>query len=223
MPIGQRRQFCCNTCNRVWNGEPNVTSICFSCRAAGELVPEGQEIELQQFQCTSSQCDGQAWYARRVSSTCRDCGVTYDPLPLGIIVEYHQFVCENADCRELGRRWEKMATRSKCRICNHYGRMVPTGEEIGVFICKFRCDCEQCDCPTDRLPYTSRCRMQCTTICYRCRGMGHNNYRNSPYTFRPRRFGIKKMTDNVHGCSDCNDGSKDCPNTRSSRVLAGAQ
>ena len=206
----ERRQFRCEKCDgRSWFGLPDTRSQCFKCSGYGELVPVGQETEcVRQFQCAA--CDGRAWYARAERSGCRECGEYGNLVPVGEELEYRQFVCTNEDSTCRGRKWEEMAEKSKCRICNRYGEMVPTGEEVGVFICKFVCDCNKRNCglgeDQNLHKYTVQCRMQNTAECYSCRKDGVK-----PYAFRPLHHGINKSTDNVHSCSECN-GSGDCPN-----------
>ena len=203
---GVRRQFSCTSCDgRAWLDRPEVLSVCRQCNQPGELVEEGEEIEPRQFQCET--CDGRVWYERAERSKCHDCENYGRLVPEGREIEYRQFVCDNAACEHLGHRWQTMAERSECRHCSEHGEMVPTGEEVGVFICKFNCECDECDCTND---YTVRCRMCNTAVCYRCRRRGHE-HNVSPYGFRPLRFGIRRMTDNIHSCSDCN-GSGNCPN-----------
>ena len=206
MPEGERRQFRCNSADcggRVW-AEAAVVSTCYGCNQQGQLVPVGEEIQLRQFKCD---CDDHAWYDRAEISVCRSCNENGVLIPIGKELEYRQFKCDNCD----GRRWIAMAERSQCRLCNNSGELIPVNEEIGVFVCKFVCDCdeEQCGCARNRKEYRVICEMSDTAICYRCRDSDHHV---TPYGFLPRRR-IRRMTDNTHSCSKCN-GSGDCPNLR---------
>lgn len=109
-----------------------------------------------------------------------------------------QFQCKNEKCCAHGRTWLKRTIPSQCNKCGEDGQLIPKGEEIGVFVCKFKCECGR--------QYTVKCRMQDTAKCYKCRK------HNSPHGFIPR-WNIKKKTDNVHSCSRCNDGRDGhCPN-----------
>lgn len=89
--------------------------------------------------------------------------------------------------------------RSRCHSCNRMKDAVPRGEEEGVFICFFVCQCGK--------KYTVRCTMQDTAPCYSC---------GDPYVpschFEPRKKIVRK-TNQKHNCSSCN-GSGDCPNMR---------
>ena len=206
-----RRQLQCENCDgRAWLQEnPDISSQCYNCGRPGELVPEGQEIELHQFRCGN--CDGQAWYKRAERSRCIDCGQYGEKVPAGKEIKYSQFVCRNAKCPRNGlHRWEKMAEESKCRFCGEYGEMVPSGEEQGVFICKFSCDCD-CVCGNS---YTVRCQMSDTAVCYECLDYRDHRHEVSPYAFLPLRFGIKRTTNKVHSCSSCYDTPGNCPNFR---------
>ena len=108
-----------------------------------------------------------------------------------------QFQCNHCG----GRTWFERAARSQCRKCKNDGTPIPRGEEIGVFACKFKCDCGN--------EYTVLCEMTDTAECYACKAPGV-----SPYEFWPRQY-IKKKSDNVHSCSKCEHlPAGGCPNLR---------
>ena len=207
-----RRQFKCDPCGgRAWHSGA-AASTCFRCNGAGELVSEGQEIPLRQFKCD---CDGHAWYERVERSLCRSCNEYGEVVPVGEEMEYRQFMCENCN----RRRWIAMAEVSKCRECKNDGVLIPVNEEVGVFVCKFICDCSKqgCGCAnhSEKYEYRVTCEMTDTAQCYRCRDSGRHEHHVKPYGFLPRRS-IKRMTDKEHSCSKCN-GSGDCPNLRRAR------
>ena len=170
--------------------EAAVVSTCYRCNQQGQLVPVGEEIQLRQFKCD---CDDHAWYERAEISVCRSCNENGVLIPIGEELEYRQFKCDNCN----GRRWNAMAERSQCQLCNNFGELIPVKEEIGVFVCKFVCDCEQCGCARNREKYHVICEMSDTAICYRDSGHLYHHV----------------TTDNTHSCSKCN-GSGDCPNLR---------
>lgn len=211
VPSGQEieiSQFKCDNCNgRAWYGRAQQ-SKCRNCDEYGVPVPDGEEIEVSQFKCNN--CDGRAWYERAERSLCKICNMQGAEVPEG--EEWRQFKCDH--CNERG--WIAMAERSKCRFCNRYGTLIPTGQEVGVFVCKFMCTCDRCNCTSRMDPdapyeYTVVCEMTDTAKCYSCRDRGHN-HRNSPYGFTPRRR-INRKSNNVHECSKCY-GCGDCPNLR---------
>lgn len=93
------------------------------------------------------------------------------------------------------------AGTTQCHICKNQKQPVPRGEELYVHICHFSCSNGH-----QLRQYTVRCKMSDTAPCYApdCKAQV------SPHSFSPLRR-IKKCTDNVHNCSECN-GEPDCPN-----------
>ena len=85
--------------------------------------------------------------------------------------------------------------------CGRNDEMIPEGEEVGVFVFRFDCDCGA--------HYTVKCRREDTAKCYECRERGRDQD-NIPGNIIPRQF-IKKRTDRVHSCSRCR-GNGNCPN-----------
>ena len=149
------------------------------------------------------------WIDSTATSKCRECGGDGERLPEGEVVELRQFKCE---CD--GHVWYSRAEKSNCNKedCEKLVDAVPVGQEEGVFVCKFECDCEleNCDCANDPEPYEYRvrCQMNDTAKCYRCRDSGHDEYHVAPYGFLPRQH-VRKTTNNEHSCCQCN-GSGNC-------------
>ena len=106
-------------------------------------------------------------------------------------------MCETEDCSQEGRTWLRRDTFCECRECGEEAALIPEGEEIGVFVFEFNCDCGN--------DYTVKCRWEDTAECYQC---GQQD--NPPVRFIPRGF-IEAKTDNIHSCSRCN-GQGNCPN-----------
>ena len=147
-------------------------------------------------------CGKRGWIDSNTTSKCRECGGDGERLPQGVVVELRQFICP---CD--GHIWYARAEKSICKSCKKWVDAVPVGQEKGVFVCKFLCNCKECGCKNE---YRVRCRMCDTAKCYSCRGRGHDEYHVKPYGFLARQH-IRKTTDNEHSCSRCN-GSGDCPN-----------
>ena len=108
-----------------------------------------------------------------------------------------QFTCETGGCRAEGSTWMRRDTFCECRECGEEAELIPQGEEIGVFVFEFNCDCGN--------QYTVWCRWEDTAECYECGAPD-----NQPTRFLPREF-ISPKTDNTHSCSRCG-GHGDCPN-----------
>ena len=87
---------------------------------------------------------------------------------------------------------------SECDECEEWIEAVPRGEEEGVHICHFTCDCGS--------KFTVRCRMSDTAPCYTC---GDDEV--EPHSFEPLRS-IRTKSDNVHSCSRCPRSGGRCPN-----------
>ena len=81
-------------------------------------------------------------------------------------------------------------------MCGVEYEACPIGEEVGVGVCHFRCDCGH--------EYNVVCEMQDTAVCYECGVMVE------PYEMEPLRR-IKRKTKRTHSCSKCN-GKGRCPN-----------
>ena len=115
-------------------------------------------------------------------------------------------VCEPARKRFDVRRWHKIVPDnhpySTCTKCGVEYRACDIGNEFGVGVCKFECECDN--------KYTVVCRMIDLAECYQC------YKKNSAVEFTPRRK-IDKKTGNKHSCSRCDDGKKDCPNLSNRR------
>ena len=106
--------------------------------------------------------------------------------------ELRQFRC---DCD--GHRWIARGTESQCNKCDEDGELIPEGEEVGVFVFNFHCDCGN--------QYTVKCERSDTAECYEC---GEQD--NEPLSIVPRGFIVRK-TDKKHSCSKCR-GRGNCPN-----------
>lgn len=105
---------------------------------------------------------------------------------------------------------------SECHICKKNIQAVPTGQELYVHICHFKCHDGH---PLHR--YTVRCKMSDTAPCYKCPCSVcpdecpddcPNRKQVSPHTFTKLRR-INRKSDNKHNCSECN-GAPDCPNMK---------
>ena len=129
--------------------------------------------------CTIDRCYSKLWQFK-----CENCPGKYD---------YHPY-----------RLWyQKIRGRgdpmSRCHSCDRMVHAVPRGDEEGVFICFFKCDCEH--------TYTVKCQMQDTAPCYSCREVDV-----PPCHFEPRLRIVRKSSAK-HSCSRCR-GKNDCPNMR---------
>ena len=143
---------------------------------------------------------------------CRECKETVEATPREEkrSLCLRQFKCINTECSACGHLWwkgvpEDREAAAKCRECGKPGKAVPKGQERGVGVCKFICECGN--------TYTVLCELTDTAPCYECREKGKKTD-NSPCEFSPRQR-IQKKTDtgNTHNCSKCNGGG-DCPNLR---------
>ncbi len=97
---------------------------------------------------------------------------------------------------------------SKCYVCNKQTAPVPRGEELYVHICHFSCSSGH-----PLREFTVRCKMSDTAPCYACienSEIDSCDAQVSPHSFSALRR-IKRCTDNVHNCSECN-GGPNCPN-----------
>ena len=99
------------------------------------------------------------------------------------------------------RRWHKRVPDSNpfsvCTSCNEEYEACPIGEEVGVGVCMFKCDCGH--------EYSVVCEMTDTATCFQC-----YNSDIEPHEYTPLRR-IKGKSSNKHSCSKCN-GSGNCPN-----------
>ena len=98
-------------------------------------------------------------------------------------------------------RWFKRCpdnqlAQSKCRGCNEIKTACEIGEEEGVGVCSFVCECGH--------TYSVVCRIVDTATCYLCQKV------NEAEEMGPKRR-IERKTDNKHSCSRCNGQGK-CPN-----------
>ena len=128
---------------------------------------------------------------RCYESQCASCGENGE-------LRLRQMRCSNINCEKCinDQRWIASILPSQCNQCEEDGQPIPLGKEQGVFTCKFLCDC--------KTQYNVRCKMTNTAECYGC---GKKDVH--PFSFCSRR--IRKKTDNVHSCSECN-GQGNCPN-----------
>ncbi len=128
--------------------------------------------------CTIYQCYSRLWQFK-----CEDCPGKH---------EHHKY-----------RLWYQKVRGnnpvSQCHSCENMMPAVPRGEEEGVFICFFKCNCEH--------TFTVKCQMWNTAPCYSCR-----EAEVEPCHFEPR-LRIVRKTNAKHSCSMCR-GKKECPNLR---------
>ncbi len=120
---------------------------------------------------------------------------------------WRQFECTKCNppnprysvCRWFKRCPDNKPAQTRCRGCNELKTACERGDENGVGVCSFTCECGQ--------TYSVVCRMSDTATCFKCHKV------NNPDEMGPRRR-INKKTDNKHSCSRCN-GSGKCPNMSS--------
>ena len=99
--------------------------------------------------------------------------------------------------------------KSKCYTCGNTYEAVPTGEEEGVKICHFTCECKN--------EFVVQCKMSNTAPCYAC----CPEEKVSPHSFEKLRK-INRETDNSHNCSEC-DGKGNCPNMKCRPAASGSR
>lgn len=116
---------------------------------------------------------------------------------------WRQFVCPTcpsklAQCPV--KRWHAQTRDSKpfstCEGCNVTYPAVPIGEEVGVGVCYFSCECGHI--------YNVVCTMQDKAECYDCNKMV------APYQ-KARLRPIKSKTDKKHSCVQCQGKGGICP------------
>ena len=109
-----------------------------------------------------------------------------------------QFRCDTEECECKGKRWLKRAMECECRECEEPATLIPEGEEVGVFVFQFNCECGN--------TYTVICRRQDEAECYQCDKL------NSPQKIVPSRRAASR-SENHHGCTRCPNGDHDeCQN-----------
>ena len=165
---------------------------------------------------------------RRIATYGQICEATIFNMALNPDKSMRQFRCldcpktrRNDECRTWYKaKYDRIAHPvSKCTNCEEMVEAVEKGEEVGVLLCKFKCErTHQLDSGVRENTYSVLCKMQNTAECYECRdrlkaaGLYDEKHPpdNSPYTFQPPRR-INRRTQNVHSCSECR-GRGNCPN-----------
>jgi len=117
---------------------------------------------------------------------------------------WRQFECANCEpankkysvCRWFKRCPDGKPARTKCRGCGELKTACEIGDEQGVGVCSFNCECGH--------TYSVVCRIVDTAKCFSC------DLVNEPEEMGPRRR-IEKKTTAKHSCSRCNGNGK-CPN-----------
>ena len=119
--------------------------------------------------------------------------------------ELRQFICDTCPGKlphHTYALWYKRVRAddpyAQCRVCKEMIEAVPRGEEEGVLICHFECDCDS--------KFTVRCRMCDTAPCYAC-----EEQEVEPDSFEPLRS-IRTKSDIKHKCSRCPRSGGHCPN-----------